>query len=126
MPIFAEYDPEARALYIELDEGEVARTVQVDDSLAVDVDAESGPLSIEALEVPVTRAQINGLASRFGFLDKADEAWAAARQAQPAERSRSGMLVYVNLKYPPTSALVVAGASSAQLRAESHEYALGH
>lgn len=89
--IFAEYDPEARALYVELEPGEVARTVEAPGFLAVDLDADGRPLALEALEVPVTRDQIDALASRFRFEDAADEVWTAVSRAQPGARTRSGL-----------------------------------
>jgi hypothetical protein len=124
MSIFAEYDPEARALYVELKAGEVARTVEVEDGLAIDLDAESRPLSFEALEVPVRRQQLDGLAARFGFRDNADEAWAATQRAQPAQPARSGVLIFQTLEYPFGHGPIAVGASSNRVDVEAHEFVL--
>jgi uncharacterized protein YuzE len=49
MPISAEYDSEADALYVHLHDGERQRAVEIDDSTYVDVDAAGRPVGIELL-----------------------------------------------------------------------------
>lgn len=49
MPITAEYDREADALYVRLREGERLRAVEIDDTTYIDVDADGRALGIEVL-----------------------------------------------------------------------------
>lgn len=42
-----EYDEQADALYIQVREGEVSRTLEVDEGVYVDLDAERRPLGLE-------------------------------------------------------------------------------
>jgi uncharacterized protein YuzE len=49
MPITAEYDREADALYIRLREGERLRAVEIDETTYIDVDADGHALGIEVL-----------------------------------------------------------------------------
>lgn len=44
-----QYDRDIKALYIELGSGEVERTVEVTDTIYVDVDSEGHPLGVEFL-----------------------------------------------------------------------------
>ena len=49
MPITAEYDPDADALYVRLREGERLRAVEINATTYVDVEAEGLALGIEVL-----------------------------------------------------------------------------
>jgi uncharacterized protein YuzE len=49
MPISAEYDPEADALYIRIRDGERSRAVELDERHYIDVDAEGKALGLEVL-----------------------------------------------------------------------------
>ncbi len=49
MPITASYDPEADALYVRLGDAARAKTVEVDDVIYVDVDAEGRAVGLELL-----------------------------------------------------------------------------
>jgi uncharacterized protein YuzE len=46
-----QYDPDAEAVYIRMSSGEVAETVEVTESLYVDVDQNGNPIGIEILGV---------------------------------------------------------------------------
>ena len=44
-----EYDPEARALYIQVKEGEIADTVEIGDNVYADVDEQEETIGVEFL-----------------------------------------------------------------------------
>lgn len=125
MSITANYDPEARAMYVRLQAGPVASSVEIDDDLVIDMAADGTPVGLELLDVPAARQQISGLAVRFGFPDALDEVLAAIRGAQPAQPRRTGVLIASMREFSPAGAgPLVVGASSAAITVESHEYAL--
>lgn len=62
----AEYDREADALYIRLREGDVARSVEVDDVRVVDLDTTGAPIGVEIL-YPAENLAIASIARDFGF-----------------------------------------------------------
>lgn len=49
MSFEATYDPEARASYIQVRDGEVARTIELNPGLLVDVDAAGDVLGVEII-----------------------------------------------------------------------------
>lgn len=116
----ATYDPEARAIVIELEEGTaVAGTVQFpDDEHLIDVDECGRAVSIEILSPG--RWMLSEIAERFGFAARADEVQAAIRQAM-APRTRGGRYIYaephVRAGVQPTRrARAVSGASGSSAR----------
>jgi uncharacterized protein YuzE len=66
MPLTAEYDPEADALYVRLADGERQRAVEIDDSTYVDVDADGRPIGLELL-YPSLGINLLGAARRFAL-----------------------------------------------------------
>ena len=62
-----EYSPTARALYLRLRAGRVAETVEVDEVVNVDLDADGAPLGIEFVHVD---AFLAFLERRAGALDR--------------------------------------------------------
>jgi uncharacterized protein YuzE len=123
MPITAKYDPEARAMYVRLQEAPVASSVEVDDDFVVDMDASSKPIGVELLALPATEQQLALLAARFGFFDRWADVWSEVRRAQPPQPTRSGVSIYYTVAYP-SAAPVAVGASSASLKIEAHDFAL--
>lgn len=80
MPITAQYDPEADALYVRLGDGERARTVEIDDALYVDVDSEGHAVGIEIL-YPALGIDLEAAASRFQLHGRLPEVVAAIANA---------------------------------------------
>ncbi len=66
MPITAEYDREADALYVRLRDGERHHAVEIDDSTYVDVDADERPIGIEIL-YPSLGLDLQPTVRRFGL-----------------------------------------------------------
>lgn len=73
MPVTAEYDSEADALYVRLKDGERANTIEVDDVTYVDVDADGHLLGLELL-YPSLGINLEGVASMFGGFQIAQQA----------------------------------------------------
>lgn len=93
----AEFDREANALYIRIGEGEVARTVDVDDYRIVDIDAGGAVLGVEVL-YPADNLQIAALARQFGFahlLDDIDEAIVDAMGGIAGTKTVTATIAYV-------------------------------
>ncbi len=44
------YDPDANALYVRFSQGEIAETLELSESVYVDVDAEGVPIGLEVLD----------------------------------------------------------------------------
>ena len=44
------YDPEANALYVRFSDGEIAETLELSESVYVDLDAEGVPVGLEVLD----------------------------------------------------------------------------
>jgi uncharacterized protein YuzE len=63
-----EYDPQADALYIQLREGEIAETVEVNKYISTDVDQEGRPLGVEILFVKRHLAPTDLASVTFNFL----------------------------------------------------------
>lgn len=61
------YDLASRATYIRIRKGDVARTVDVSDTVMVDLDIDSNPLGVEFLTLPVdiSPASIEAVVERF-------------------------------------------------------------
>ncbi len=76
MPITAEYDRDADALYVRIAEGERARAIEVNDVTYVDVDAENRPLGIELL-YPSMGLDVLGLATTLSLEARLGEIIAA-------------------------------------------------
>ena len=86
MPITAEYDREADALYVRLRDGERHHAVEIDDSTYVDVDADERPIGIEIL-YPSLGLDLQPTVRRFGLEQQLAEiisAIAGCRRARPA------------------------------------------
>lgn len=66
IPTF-QYDPDAEAAYIRMSHGEIAETVEVTESLYIDVDQHGDPIGIEILGVDVL-----ALANLPGSQDETD------------------------------------------------------
>lgn len=66
MPITAEYDREADALYVRLRDGERLRAVEVDDTTYIDVDADGRALGIEVL-YPSMGVHLTEVVTRFSL-----------------------------------------------------------
>jgi uncharacterized protein YuzE len=49
-----QYDPDAEAAYIRMSQGEVAETIEITESLYIDVDENGEPIGIEILGVDVS------------------------------------------------------------------------
>jgi uncharacterized protein YuzE len=64
MPITVQYDREADALYIRLTDADRARTVEIDDTTYVDVDAADRAVGIELL-YPSLGVNLENVAARF-------------------------------------------------------------
>jgi uncharacterized protein YuzE len=64
MPITAQYDSEADALYVRLGHGVRERTVEVDEALYVDVDGEGRAIGLEIL-YPAMGMDLGAAAARF-------------------------------------------------------------
>jgi uncharacterized protein YuzE len=64
MPITAQYDPEADALYVRFTDAERARAVEVDEALYVDVDADGRAIGLEIL-YPAMGIDLPAAADRF-------------------------------------------------------------
>lgn len=45
------YDPDANALYVRFSQGEIGETVELSESVYVDVDADRVPVGLEVLDV---------------------------------------------------------------------------
>jgi uncharacterized protein YuzE len=112
MPIRAEYDPEADALYVRLAEGDVTRTIEHDHASAVDFDTEGNILGVEVLSPHRNHHRLSILAARFGFLERLAEAQAAVAAEVPApatavgEQHRMG-LIFSSIGY-------ISGATAAE------------
>lgn len=69
--MYVSYDTEARATYLQLDAAaDVATTVEVSDSVMVDVDSEGRPIGVEFLVLPeaITPEMVDVLVARFAEL----------------------------------------------------------
>jgi uncharacterized protein YuzE len=66
MPISAEYDSQADALYVRFRDGERERTVELDESTYVDVDADGYAVGFEFL-YPSLGIDVAGAARRFSL-----------------------------------------------------------
>jgi uncharacterized protein YuzE len=66
MPVTAEYDSAADALYVLLRDGQRQRTVEIDDATYVDVDADDFPVGIELL-CPAMGLNLQAVARRFSM-----------------------------------------------------------
>jgi uncharacterized protein YuzE len=66
MPLTAECDPEADALYVHLSAGLRTRAVEIDESTFVDVDGDGYPVGIEIL-YPTTGISLGGALDRFSL-----------------------------------------------------------
>src|ERR1039457_1042285 len=71
MPITAEYDANAGAIYVRLTDGTVARTIEAM-GFVIDVDERERPIGLE-ITGPRNAAQIGGVVERFGLLDRLGE-----------------------------------------------------
>lgn len=103
--IRAEYDREADALYVTLSESAVARTVEVDDHRAVDLDADGKAVGLEVL-YPIENMRITKLADNFGFAESLADIDVAVRDALgelPATRVDVWIRIVVPQTYPTTA-----------------------
>lgn len=84
MEIRAEYDQEADALYVYLDDGATATTVQYDDAVAADLDASETIVGLEILAPHRHIWALPTIADRFAFADRLGEVAAEVRRALTA------------------------------------------
>ncbi len=66
MPITAQYDREADALYVRLADGDRVRAIEIDDATYVDVDADDRPIGIELL-YPSMGVNLVGVAEQLAL-----------------------------------------------------------
>jgi uncharacterized protein YuzE len=68
--MMVQYDTEAGATYVQLTEGDVARTVNVGDLVSVDVDAHGQPVGLDFAVLPskITDSMLYAVADRFPAL----------------------------------------------------------
>jgi uncharacterized protein YuzE len=66
MPITADYDREADALYVRLEHGDRQRAVEITDSTYVDVDGDDRPLGLEFL-YPSMGLNLQEVSRRYGL-----------------------------------------------------------
>lgn len=99
--VHADYDREADALYIQLRDGEVARTIEVDDSRILDLADDGTVVGIEVL-YPAENLAIASLSREYGFehlLDAIDDAVAAKLGAPIYPRVAVG--IALNYRFEP-------------------------
>jgi uncharacterized protein YuzE len=104
--VSAEYDRTADALYIRLRNGDVARSVEVDDARIVDVDDNGEPIGVEIL-YPIENLAIASIARDFGFdalLAAIDEA--VQQELGPVTQS----LPFAGITFAPTDYRYLTGA----------------
>jgi uncharacterized protein YuzE len=102
------YDCEADALYIELADGSVARTEEIDPGTMVDVDATGRPLGIEVLH-PARRWPLGEIIRRYAV---SSDAAAMLHAMHPnATNGRSGRLSF-GTPYQDVSAAAATSVSS--------------
>jgi uncharacterized protein YuzE len=83
MSIAAHYDTEADALYIRLSDEARERTVEIDETTYVDVDADGHPVGIELL-YPSMGIELDAVAARFHLIEQLPQIVAAvARSGAP-------------------------------------------
>jgi uncharacterized protein YuzE len=80
MPITAQYDPEADALYLRLADGVRDRTIEVDDVTYIDIDAAGRPLGIELL-YPSMGLNLAGALGRLSLETQAPAILAAIEES---------------------------------------------
>jgi uncharacterized protein YuzE len=71
--MYVSYDPDARATYVKWEtSGKIARTVEIGDSMMVDVDEHDRPLGVEFLMLPnqITAKMLERLADEYPDLKK--------------------------------------------------------
>lgn len=81
MPISAEYDRDADALYVRISEGDRVKAVEVNDVTYIDVDADDHPLGIELL-YPSLGIDLPGLIKRLALEPQAAEIIAAITETE--------------------------------------------
>jgi len=69
MPITAQYDRDADALYVRLTDGDRVRAIEIDDATYVDVDADDRPVGIELL-YPAMGVNLDAIAKRLSLESK--------------------------------------------------------
>jgi hypothetical protein len=129
MPITATFDEEVGALYVRLEDGERARSIETRDGFVLDVDADTNVLGIEALVVPVKHGAIARLSIEYGFSDRAETVWAEVARVQPAISSawpatQSGVLITHMISLPLRGIAVGNCASGPARTVEAHDFAL--
>lgn len=111
MPIRAEYDSEADALYVRLADGQVARTVEYDHASFADLDSEGTVLGVEVLS-PRRNPRLPALAVQFGFLDRLREVQGAVLEQLPAPATAVAMSNLRELNF--SSVGYISGATAAE------------
>lgn len=119
----AEYDRDADAVYIRLADGEVARTVEVDDYRILDLDEQGNVIGLEVL-YPAVNLVIAPIARDHGFADKLHEIDQALADvfASPVEASLTMAITYV---LPPGGHSAAGDVSIARSTATSAGVAAG-
>jgi uncharacterized protein YuzE len=71
-------DPDINAVYVQLREGKVHRTEEVEDAVYVDIDADGNPIGIELLHAEDALPFVQKHRERFGIPDTVlnEQAWA--------------------------------------------------
>ncbi len=67
------YDPEVRAVYIELSDNEIAETIELSESVYVDIDASGEPVGFEILHAaPSLVATLSGMSNAVALRELMD------------------------------------------------------
>jgi uncharacterized protein YuzE len=135
MPISAEYDEQADALYVRFDTHERERTLELDDSTYVDVDAGGHPVGFEFL-YPSIGVDVAATARRFSLDRYLPEIIAAITEAGapvPPLTMTGGQLIgsttltgYVIEGTTPAACCVNETVSSASVQAQEPVFAGSH
>ena len=80
----ADYDAEARALYIRFSDGQIEKSAQAsqDSSCIVDLDKDGQAVGLEVIYLPVLRDEVAKAAEKFSFLVRLDAIWAAIEKIE--------------------------------------------
>lgn len=83
------YDPDAQALSIRIRDGEVAETVELDQLVYVDIDAEGQPLEIEFVVAAYLPRFIERHGGTFALPDRVDATAGVGRSSHWAKNSEA-------------------------------------
>jgi uncharacterized protein YuzE len=111
MAIRAEYDPEADALYVRVSDAPVARNIEHDHSIAVDVDDAGDIVGLVILSPRRNSAKLPLIADRLGFLDRLGEIAASIREAIPPGTYAVNLFPTISLVHISVQGAPVASGS---------------